>query len=79
MRQVGNRSPQLPSALPSAQALRAAAAHQKTGAALAALATTGIVKGVYRFASHAEMNRHTEEALARAIVLNSQLRGAKTE
>jgi hypothetical protein len=79
MRQVGTCNPQLPSASPSAEALRAAAAHQKTGAALAALATTGIAKGVYRFASHAEMNRQTEEALARAMALNSRLRDAKTE
>jgi hypothetical protein len=79
MRQVGTRNPQLPSALPSAEALCAAAVHQKTGAALSALSTTGIVKGVYRFSSHAEMNRHTDEALARAIALNSQLRSAKTE
>jgi hypothetical protein len=79
MRQVGTRNPQLPSSSPSAEALRAAAVHQKTGAALSALSTTGITKGVYRFASHAEMNRHTEEALARAIAMNSRLRGAKTE
>jgi hypothetical protein len=79
MRQVGTRNPQLPSASPSAEALRAAAAHQKTGSALAALATTGVVKGVCRFASRAEMNRHTEEALARATALNNRLRDAKTE
>lgn len=79
MRQVGIRNPQVPSGSPSAEALRAAAVHQTTGAALAAISTTGIRKGVYRFASHAEMNRHTEEALACAVVLNSRLRSAKTE
>jgi hypothetical protein len=55
--------------------LRAAATHQSTGQALAAVATTGIVKGIYRFASHAEMNRHTDEALARAVALNVRKRG----
>ena len=44
--------------------------HQQTGQALAALATTGIAKGIYRFATHDEMNRHSEEALARAIAAN---------
>jgi hypothetical protein len=79
MRQVGIRNPQIASASPSADVLRAAAIHQKTGAALSALSTTGIPKGVYRFSSHAEMNRQTEKALARAIAFNSRLRSAKTE
>jgi len=61
--------------VPTAAALRAAAIHQSTGQALAAVATTGIVKGIYRFASHAEMNRHTDEALARAVALNVRKRG----
>lgn len=74
MRQVGVRRPPEPSLSPSAAALRAAAAHQHTGAAFAALSTTGIPKGLYRFASHAEMNRQTDEAVARAVALNSRLR-----
>ncbi len=74
MRQVGVRRPPEPSLSPSAAALRAAAAHQHTGAALAALSTTGIPKGLYRFASHAEMNRQTDEAVTRAVALNSRLR-----
>ena len=74
MRQVGVRRPRAPSLSPSAAALRAAAAHQHTGAALAAFATTGIPKGLFRFASHADMNRHSDEALARAMALNSRLR-----
>lgn len=48
--------------------------HQNTGRALAPLATTGIVKGIYRFATHDEMNRHTDEALARAIAANVRQR-----
>jgi len=61
---------------PSADALRAAAIHQATGRTLAAVATTGIRKGIYRFASHAEMNRCTEEALAHAVALNVRQRRA---
>lgn len=74
MRQIGQRVIQSPASLPSAEALRDAAVHQATAQALAAVATTGIQKGVYRFASHAEMNRQTEEALVRVIALNARLR-----
>jgi hypothetical protein len=63
---------------PSGEALRAAAVHQATGQALAAVATSGIRKGVYRFFSPAEMNRHTEEAAARAIVLNVRRRSGRS-
>jgi hypothetical protein len=78
MRQVGSRRPPLLSALPTADALRAAATHQRTGTALSALSTTGIPKGVYRFASHAEMNLHTDEALARAVAMNGRLRASSS-
>ena len=76
MRQTGKRIPSQPGLVPSAAGLRAAAVHQRTGQALAALATTGIAKGIYRFASHEEMNRHDEEALARVIAENVRLRDA---
>jgi hypothetical protein len=81
MRQIGRRRLPEPAPIPNAAALRAAATHQATGAALAAPnrlsgATTGIPKGLYRFASHAEMNRQTDEAIARAVALNSRLRHA---
>lgn len=76
MRQIGKRAPRPLVPAPSADALRAAAIHQATGRTLAAVATTGIRKGIYRFASHAEMNRHTEEALARAVALNVRRRRA---
>lgn len=72
MRQVGTSRLPLPGALPSAAALRAAAVHQATGAALAAVSSTGITQGIYRFKSHAEMNRHTDEALARVVAANSR-------
>lgn len=34
------------------------------------VATTGIAKGIYRFSSHEEMNRHSDEALTSAIAAN---------
>ena len=74
MRQIGKRNQSLPGFNPSGDSLRLAGIHQSTGQALAALATTGIPKGVYRFATHDEMNRHSEEALARAIAANVRLR-----
>jgi len=74
MRQIGRRRVGSLAAVASAEALRLAAVHQATGQALAAVATTGIRKGIYRFASHAAMNRHTEEALAHAIALNVRRR-----
>jgi hypothetical protein len=77
MRKVGKRKPSPPALTPSTAALRAAAVHQATGQALAAVATTGIRRGIYRFASHAEMNRHTEEALARAVARNVRRRAGR--
>ena len=76
MRRIGKRTTSLPALVPSADALRAAAVHQHTGSALAAVATTGIPKGVYRFRSHEEMNRADEEALVRAIRANVECRKA---
>jgi hypothetical protein len=77
MRHVGLSIVALPAALPSAAALRAAAIHQATGLALAALPTTGVIKGLYRFASHADMNRHSDEALARALAMNIARRASR--
>lgn len=74
MKTIGSKLPGLPSAVPTAAALRLASIHQAAGAALAAVSTTGIAKGVYRFKSHSEMNRHTDEALARVLTLNSRRR-----
>lgn len=78
MRVIGQSVPSLPTAAPSAAALREAAIHQRTGAALSAVATTGVRQGVYRFASHAEMNRYDDEALALAVAMNIQRRAAST-
>ncbi len=70
MRKIGQRVPSQPGLKPGGDGLRLAGIHQRTGQALAALATTGIPKGIYRFATHEEMNRHSDEALARAIAAN---------
>lgn len=71
MKKIGSSAAATPGSKPSADGLRTAAVHQAAGSALAAIATTGIRKGIYRFKSHAEMNRHTEEAQARAVALNA--------
>jgi hypothetical protein len=77
MRQLGQRFINAIALVPSPDALRAAAIHQATGQALAAVITTGIRKGVYRFASHAEMNRHAEAALAHAVAINVRRRAGR--
>jgi hypothetical protein len=59
---------------PSGAALKAGAAHQSVAVALAAVSTTGVAKGIYRFASHTEANAHAEEAQARAIAANLRAR-----
>ena len=59
---------------PTADALRSSSIHQHTGSRLAAVVTTGIVKGIYRFASHEGMNRHADEALVRVIAANVRKR-----
>jgi len=76
MRQIGNKEPAIPKQRPAGANLVLANTHQRAGNALAALPTTGIVKGIYRFATHEEMNRHDDEALARAIAVNIRQRVA---
>jgi hypothetical protein len=56
-----------------------AAVHQRTGQPLAAMATTGFIKGIYRFSTHEEMNRHSDEALACAIAANVRQRTRPNE
>jgi hypothetical protein len=77
MRQIGKRRPSLPGLNPDPESLRMAAIHQKSGQVLAAVPTTGIAKGIYRFASHEEMNRFDDEALARAIAANVRRRESR--
>jgi hypothetical protein len=57
-------------ATPSGAALKAGAVHQSTAASLAAIRTTGVRRGIYRFRSDEEANTHAEEALARAMAAN---------
>ena len=76
MRVVGHHRIPGPQLTPRAQGLGAARAHQSAGLALAAVPTTGIRHGIYRFASHEEMNCATEEALVDAIRLNARAREA---
>ena len=70
MRVVGNTHIALPSLMPSAAALQQAAVHQATAMALMRVASSGVRKGVYRFATHEAANRASEEALIFAISLN---------
>lgn len=77
MRVVGNNQLALPQLMPSAQALRQAAIHQATGLALMRVATSGVRKGVYRYASHEAANQASEEALLVAIAMNLPLSATK--
>lgn len=72
MRVIGSYTQPKLSFLPTAQALREAAAHQTASQALQALPSTGHVRGIYRFKSHEEMNRHDDEALLRAMSENNR-------
>jgi hypothetical protein len=65
--------------LDEARMVEAARRVGTAGQAPAALPTTGIRKGIYRFASHAEMNRHTNEGLAHAAALNLRLHKIDSE
>lgn len=76
MKILGNRVHDSIRLKPSAEALAAAAQHLRTAAALAAVNTTGIARGVYRFRTHEEANRHADDALARAIAENLRARQA---
>lgn len=76
MRVIGQSRIPSPNLTPSAGGLAAARAHQRAGTAMASVPTTGIRRGIYRFASHEEMNRATEEALVLAICLNARSRKA---
>ena len=75
MRQIGHKTPGQAKRLPVSTNFALATIHQRTGQALAAVATTGILKGIYRFASHEEMNKHSDESLASAIAANVRQRG----
>ncbi len=74
MRTIGKRPQYRITAIPTAEALKAGAVHQATALALAGVSTTGIRRGIYRFATHAEANAHSDEAVVRAIVENLRAR-----
>jgi hypothetical protein len=62
--------------LPSAAALREAAQHQRTAAALAGGTTTGIAKGVYRFASPQAAQAQRIAALADVVAARAAVLAA---
>ena len=74
MRHIGKRVLAQPGLVPTASNLAMVQIHQRTGQALAANATTGMPKGIYRFATHAQMNQHSDGALAKAIAANLRQR-----
>lgn len=77
LRTVGTRRPSTIDRIPTAESLLRAAAHVEAARALAAVHTTGIAKGVYRFSTREDASRHAAEALARAIVQNVRARAVR--
>jgi hypothetical protein len=76
MREIGHsRVPDTIAAEPSGKWLAGAARHTET---LARLGPCPLMpKGVYRYASHAGMNRHADEALAAGMALLAAARLAR--
>jgi predicted Fe-S protein YdhL (DUF1289 family) len=74
MRTLGTRRQSAIGRIPTAESLLRAAAHVEAARSLAAVQTTGIAKGVYRFSTAEDASRHAEEALARVIVQNVRAR-----
>lgn len=70
MRSIG-RAPGQITALPSADGLHKAALQQQIGQAMAAVSSTGIAKGVYRFHTHQEADAQRMAALVRVIAANA--------
>lgn len=70
MKVVGNRRQHDVRSVPSGTALKAGAALQDVALALAAVQTTGVRRGVYRFSSLAQADEQRDEALASAIAEN---------
>lgn len=73
MRVVGHRRHRQPEGLPSGQALAEGARFNEALARLGT--TTGVPKGVYRFRSHEDANRHQEACLARGMARRAQRHG----
>ena len=70
MRTIGSKLPEITSA-PSAKGLRDAANAERLAAALPAVHSTGIVKGIYRFASRADADAQRLEGLVRVVASNA--------
>lgn len=73
MRTVGRQMP-IVSRLPSADALRMADVHLRTGQALAAFSSTGLKQGVYRFKTHEQADAQKIAGIVWVVARNSQLR-----
>ncbi len=73
MRTIGGRMPVV-SMFPSADALRVADVHLRTGQALARFASTGLKQGVYRFKSHEEAYAQKVAGVVWVLAQNSRLR-----
>lgn len=71
MRRIGQRLDPVLSEQPSAQGLIEGV---QFSAALHALASVGFPKGVYRYRSHEDANRHEEACLAQAMATLVQQR-----
>ena len=74
MRQIGTQILGQAEQRKIAEALRWAALQFSAAESLPTLPTTGHIKGVYRFKTHEEMNRHSEHALSIAIAANLRRR-----
>jgi hypothetical protein len=72
MRSIGRTHSQV-TALPSADGLREAALQQAIGRAMAAIYSTGIAKGVYRFRTQDEADAQRLDAQVRVIAANAAL------
>lgn len=73
MRTIGSKLPEITSA-PRAKAMQDAANGERLAAALAAVHSTGIVKGIYRFATHADADAQRLEGLVRVVAANALVR-----
>ncbi|MBI1943140.1 MAG: hypothetical protein HYS35_05680 [Betaproteobacteria bacterium] len=71
MKTVGNRSVPDISLQPSGELLKRAAAINDAAAALLPGGLTPIVKGIYRYRTLAEANRHQDEMTAAAMAADS--------
>ena len=60
--------------MPSAKGLRDAALGERLTAALPVVLSTGIVKGIYRFSTHADADAQRFEGLVQVVAANAGVR-----